>query len=388
MFYFSFRNWWLMLRLSWAAERGRARRMALVLVLLVIPPLALLQALCFALDNILFPGLHRVEIKQPVFILGHARSGTTLLHRLLVSDPDRFSYFKAWEMAFPSLLSRRLLQSLATADRLFLGGRVGRAVLRGERGLVDPATGVHATGLRSPEEDDFVAALSCASGFWMVLFPFMAELDVYHVDRWPDRRRRRLLGYYRACLRRQLYAAGPGHVHCSKNPTFAGRVESLVEVFPDARFVVPLRDPAEAIPSLLRLIKGSLARAGWSREQRERSLRALTGISFASYRDPLAALDRHPDTLRSLVDYNELVASPLATVEKVYGELGMEITQEYRDWLGDGEQRVRGHEAVHDYSLQEFGLTPARLEEELGELYQRFGWVAPSADAPSEQPSE
>jgi len=130
VFYFSFRNWWLMLRLSWAAERGRARRMALVLVLFVIPPLALLQALCFTLDNILFPGLRRVEIKQPVFILGHARSGTTLLHRLLVSDPDRFSYFKAWEMAFPSLLSRRLLQSLVTADRLLLGGRVGRYFAR------------------------------------------------------------------------------------------------------------------------------------------------------------------------------------------------------------------------------------------------------------------
>jgi hypothetical protein len=49
---------------------------------------------------------------------------------------------------------------------------------------------------------------------------------------------------------------------------------------------------------------------------------------------------------------------------------------------------VRGHEPDHVYSLQEFGLTPARLEEELGELYQRFGWVAPRADAPSEQPGE
>jgi hypothetical protein len=222
----------------------------------------------------------------------------------------------------------------------------------------------------------------------MVLFPFMAELDFYHVDHWPPRRRRRLLRYYRACLRRQLYAAGPEHVHCSKNPTFAGRVESLVEFFPDARFVVLLRDPAEAIPSLLRLIKGSLARAGWGREQRERSLRALVDISFASYRDPLAALDRTPDTLRSLVDYRELVASPLATVEKVYGELGMEMNDEYRKLLAAGEQRVRGHEPDHVYSLQEFGLTPARLEEELGELYQRFGWVAPRADAPSEQPGE
>ena len=72
----------------------------------------------------------------------------------------------------------------------------------------------------------------------------------------------------------------------------------------------------------------------------------------------------------------------------MYGELGMEMNDEYRKLLAAGEQRVRGHEPDHVYSLQEFGLTPARLEEELGELYQRFGWVAPRADAPSEQPGE
>ena len=73
----------------------------------VVPSVATFHALCFFLDPILFPGLRRVEVRTPVFIVGHARSGTTLLHRLLSKDAARFSAFLLYELFFPSLLQKK-----------------------------------------------------------------------------------------------------------------------------------------------------------------------------------------------------------------------------------------------------------------------------------------
>jgi len=68
------------------------------------------------------------------------------------------------------------------------------------------------------------------------------------------------MNFYKECVRRQLYMNGGERIHLSKNPTFCGRVESLLEVFPDARFVVLYRNPQETIPSLLKLMKFSWKR--------------------------------------------------------------------------------------------------------------------------------
>ncbi|HVH06268.1 MAG TPA: sulfotransferase, partial [Myxococcota bacterium] len=81
-FYFDFATWRRMVRLA-VRETGRRRRKLLVRLLVTVPAVASFHALCFLLDGLLFPGLHRVRVTTPVFVLGHARSGTTLVHRLM-----------------------------------------------------------------------------------------------------------------------------------------------------------------------------------------------------------------------------------------------------------------------------------------------------------------
>ena len=40
------------------------------------------------------------EVREPIFVLGHWRSGTTLLHNLLVTDPQ-FAFPNAFETSNP-----------------------------------------------------------------------------------------------------------------------------------------------------------------------------------------------------------------------------------------------------------------------------------------------
>ena len=86
LFHFDFANYFRMLRLAWREKNPRARRVYLTKLLFWIPPVAAFHAVCFFLDGILFPGLRRTGVRTPVFMVGHARSGTTLLHRLLCKD--------------------------------------------------------------------------------------------------------------------------------------------------------------------------------------------------------------------------------------------------------------------------------------------------------------
>ena len=86
------------------------------------------------------------------------------------------------------------------------------------------------------EEDDIVLYWSMAAGFWITKMPYMGDLDFYYMNDWPARKRRRYNDFYRECVKRQLYLNGADKVHLSKNPTFSGKIESLIETFPDARF--------------------------------------------------------------------------------------------------------------------------------------------------------
>ena len=374
MFYFDFSTWRRMLRLAWRETNARNRTRLLLTLLFQVPAIAAFHAVCFALDPVLFPSLRRTAIRTPVFILGHARSGTTLLLRLMSRDADRFSAFLLYELFFPSLLQKRAIRFFARCDARFLGGATERRIRSWEERKFGKTRHMHAMGLSEPEEDDGILTHSCASGAWIVRLPYLGELDFYHLDERPERERRRLMNFYRECVRRQLCLNGGDKIHLSKNPIFAGRVESLIEAFPDARFVVPFRNPYETIPSLLKLMKVAWRMRRWSDDEMQRSLQVLAEQSFHTYRYPLEVLARHPETLHAIVDYTALVAQPGKVVEGVYASLGLPLTPAYERVLGEEAQKARRHETSHAYDLAEFGLSADAIRAELADLFDRFHW--------------
>jgi len=373
-FHFDFETYFRMLRLARAEQNAAGRRRLYFILLVLIPIVSGFHAVCFFLDYLIFPGLRRVDVRTPVFIVGHARSGTTLLHRLMTKDEERFSYFLLYELFLPSLLQKKLVRSLAACDRRWLGGRLERRITEWDRRKFAATQDIHATGLTAAEEDDFVHTFSCASGFWIVLLPYMGLLDFYYVDERPARKREALLGFYRECVKRQLYLNGRNKIHLSKNPTFSGRVESLIETFPDARIVVLMRNPYETIPSLLKLMKRSWRMRKWDEAQMNRSLRALAEQSFHTYRYPLDVLACHPEVRHAIVDYRDLVAEPTRTVERLYEQIGFPMSPGYRDVLAAEEKKAKAHETTHRYSLEEFGLRADEIHAALRDLFEQYEW--------------
>jgi hypothetical protein len=385
---FDLRTYLLMFRLAFA-ERPRGPRLVLLLALAAgIPLVAAFHALCMALDRLLFPGFRRIEVREPVFVIGHARSGTSLLHELLARDAERFSTFLTYELFLPSILQKKGVRALGRADRAWLGGAIERRIRAFEDRAFARGREMHPMSLTRPEEDEFLFAASCASGVWVLLFPYWRELQsLYYTDAMPARRRRRLMRFYRGCVQRQLYLNGPHKLHLSKNPTFCGKLESLIEAFPDARFVVCMRTPYDTIPSLLKLVTRNWKAAHCSPARMEDSRRVLAEQSFHSYRYPLEVLARHPATRHAIVDYRALVEQPKRTVEAVYRDLGLALSPATERALAEEETRSRSHRAEHVYSLGEFGLEPGEIRARLGDLFERYGWDPEPPPAP-QRPSE
>lgn len=382
---FDVRTYLRMFRLAFA-ERPRGGRLALLVALaLALPLLAAFHAVCMALDVLLFPGFRRVRVRAPVFIIGHARSGTSLLHELMSRDEAQFSTFLTWELFLPALVQRKAVHAAAALDRRLLGGALARRVRALEDRAFARGREMHPMSLTRPEEDEFLFAATCASGVWVLLFPYWRELqDLYYTDEMPARRRRRLMRFYRGCVQRQLWLNGPHKTHLSKNPTFCGKVESLIEAFPDARFVVCQRTPYDTIPSLLKLMTRNWKAARCRPERIEDSRRVLAEQSFHTYRYPLEVLRRRPATHWTEVDYRALVDAPKRTVEGVYAALALPLSPAYEKALEAEEARSRAHRAEHVYSLGEFGLQPGEIRARLADLFERYGWPAEPPPAPAQ----
>ncbi|TVQ91813.1 MAG: sulfotransferase [Chromatiaceae bacterium] len=343
-----------------------------LVMLLFLPVFALVQGLHwlgFLLDDILFRGWRRVEIREPLFVLGVPRSGTTSLHQVLAQDPN-LTTFRTWECLFaPSVTERRCWLALAALDRR-LGRPAARLLGWLERRIFAGLDAVHPMGLMTPEEDYFalMPILSC----FILALPFPAFTHIWRVGA-GDRdlaadERRRLLDFYADCLRRHLYVHGPERRLLSKNAAFAPLAMGLAARFPDARFIVCLRDPQETVPSQLSSIRGGLAFFGVPADSAPVRARLLDQLAF--YYENLDRLRcALPPERHAAIGMPDLRGGLAATLTGVYGQLRLPVVPAFAAALAAADGQARGYRSGHRYSLTEFGLTPAAIRNRFAGAY-------------------
>ncbi len=375
--YFNLDYYFTMIRRVWGKKHWKGRRKLLFRLLVLVPLIYLFHSLFFFLDKIVFPGLWFQKVDQPIFIIGHARSGTTLLQRLMSQDRDRFSYFVYWEMFFPSLLERKLIRGMGILDRVLLNSYLFKRLQAWDEKTLGKLE-MHEMGLWVPEEDDFVNTTSFFSGYWQIQVPMMDEMDVFHLDRKPAGLRRRMMRSYKECLRRQLYLQGGNKIHLSKNPFYCGRVQTLIDTFPDCRIIINMRDPMECVPSILKLMVLNYKLNGWTEEDYLESTRIIRDMAYDFFRLPKEVLARNPQVPQMVVDYRELTAQPRATIEKIYETLGLEITEQFRTVLEEQDEKARKHEkrGNYSYSADDYGFSMVDAIRELPEFYAQYQWAS------------
>jgi omega-hydroxy-beta-dihydromenaquinone-9 sulfotransferase len=372
---FDFASWWLILRRIVAEPFRFRRKLFLYGVFAGLSLVSVGGFLGLALDHVFFPGFRKVEVRRPIFIVGNGRSGTTHMHRLLAGDARRFTWFRTYEMLMPSIVQRKLLWALAALDRRLLGGALARRLRVAEDEAFEDVRGKHNWRLDGPEEDDFLLFNNWSSASLVFPFNYPELIEQLYGDRQSKLSRRRQFRFYRGLIRRQLHLYGAERIHCCKSPSFTMKIRALREYFPDARFILMLRHPAESIPSLVDLMSWYWRGFGSPPELALAAAKALAEANVDNYRSMAELALELPTEQQFVVDYEALCRDPKAVVEAIYARFGLEIEPAYDAFLERERVAAKGFVSGHDYDPEGQGPGRARLHRELAPLYARFGWA-------------
>lgn len=177
----------------------------------------------------------RAEVKPPVFILGHWRSGTTLLHNLLTLD-EQFTFPNLYHAVFPThfLVTEKAISSLT------------KNLLPSSR----PMDNMKAAW-DLPQEDEFALLNLCLLSPYMMLgfqgnrrhvyerFFSLEDASPKEVELW----KKTLLRFMKKVTIREDKPI------VMKSPSHTMKVPTILEMFPDARFIYIYRNPYNVVRS-------------------------------------------------------------------------------------------------------------------------------------------
>lgn len=178
--------------------------------------------------------------QAPIFIIGHYRSGTTFLHQLLALD-GQFGYFTNVDTLFPYLphwLEKRVKKYLQwMADKLQVEYfHLNKVKLQ----------------VNDPMEEDMcmISHGLSHSAYWGYLF---ASKAAYYLDRFiffnHEKDKQAWKESYLYQLKKMTLKCG-GKQLILKNPPNTGRIRTLLEMFPQARFIYLHRHPYQIFYSM------------------------------------------------------------------------------------------------------------------------------------------
>ncbi len=324
------------------------------------------------LDHVLYPGFKRVRPTAPVFVVAPARSGTTLLYNLLASDPQ-FVGALLYRSLFPALSFRRAIRALGAR----LGEERSQEILAKMHRDLEQADSVHRTRVNELEEDGPFFEQRLASPFSMRFFPYWsgmqrrAQLD----DCAPAARRGVLKGYY-AMVQRVLYDS-PERTYLAKAVCSAGRIASLLELFPDARMIHIVRHPFKVIPSALHMhwVMSNIGVAPSKRPDLYSSVfthEYFEGLLF-NYQRLLEWERRLPPARWLTLRFEGLIADPRGTVDQVYQHFGIERGAAAERAIAAACARASRHRArSKPPTLAQFGLSRAYIRARLRDVFEAY----------------
>ncbi|MCA9174011.1 MAG: sulfotransferase [Planctomycetales bacterium] len=254
--------------------------------------------------------------RPPVFIIGHWRSGTTMLHELMVCD-ERFNFPTTYQCIAP----HHFLLSHWWATRLLW------FLVPKQRPMDNMKAGMHL-----PQEDEFALMnLGCPSPYRRMAFPNESPVDLEYLDM-EDIGSRPLADWAHSLLwfAKTLSYFRKGQL-VFKSPTHTGRVKVLAKLFPGAKFIHIARHPYSLFPSTMRLwraldtVQGlQLPKAEQDEADRQRRedyvLQCLERM-YASFDEQCSRL---AEDQFFEVRYEDLVQHPESTLASIYETLGLE----------------------------------------------------------------
>jgi hypothetical protein len=316
-----------------------------------------------AADRKRIPAIADEKIERPIFVIGFARTGTTLIHSLLAEDPNARAPLW-WHTHDPSpppgevpVVPERIEYTARELDRLvaLTPGLLTMHPYWDKRGhcLI---------------EDEEIFTLDFQNAYPTLLYRMPALAMILDAGN-----ARQAYGFHRQFLQHLQWNQPPGH-WVVKGIYHQFVLEELFEAYPDALCIWPHRDPLEVHPSTMAItavLYGAIT--NWQMDFSELGPAFVQGIAqsvAAAIESPLV------DDPRILhVDFRELTRDPIAIVRKAYGAWGLDYSQDFEArmtaWLADPANAPDRY-GRYRYTMEPYGLTAEMIETAFEGYSRRF----------------
>jgi len=309
------------------------------------------------------PEILDIPVEAPIIVAGLARTGTTMVHRLIAKDPAIRS-LASWEAINPAPPKRKPWQK---KDPRFAQAA---AAARGLKYMSPGFFAIHPAEPDAPEEDVILLEQS-----FLTTTP-EAMMNVPTYSRWLEGQDH--VPAYQALKRMMQYLQWqrPGiGTHARwvlKTPHHQEYFDPLLEVFPNATIVHTHRDPLKTSPSFFSMVT-HLQMIFSDDVDPNRVASHWLGKIENMARRTMATRDRVKDKGFIDVSYYDLIKDPMPQVARIYEAAGLALTPEAQDAMEASRKVNKQHKyGRHKYSLADFGMTKDDVESRLTAYRARF----------------
>ncbi|MCG8686037.1 MAG: sulfotransferase [Desulfobacterales bacterium] len=304
------------------------------------------------------------KIKEPVFVIGLPRSGTTILQTLLALDPSA-RFLRNFETTGPICPPPELLpSSVDPRPGIFHEAMEGMfSVAPGLKGINGINFMAHGTAeCQNLTAHEFVHMGWSAGSSLFSHGNWVGDCNMVQAYKWHKK------------ILQVLQWKLPNERWVLKAPMHLFGVEALIDIYPDAKIVFTHRDPIDAMVSGISMVyhwtnftagqADKQAILDWYPKLWAQGLkRALL------YRKKLA-----PDQGLDIF-HQEMSADPIKTVEKIYNHFRIPLLEgakkRMQTWMRDNPRSKFGN---HECTLNEFGIEPQQIKEIFDFYYDQYGW--------------
>ena len=320
----------------------------------------LINRLRFEEDLKKFPEILDQEIIAPIVIVGLPRTGSTMTHRLLASDPNHTAMLW-WEGRYPALLPGEKRGDIEA--RMELGKAEVDAVVAASPEALD----IHPWDYKGADEEILLLEHNFLS---TVPESFMA-LPSY--SEWIEEQDHTLAYEDLKKFIQYLQWQNPGREKkrwVLKSPHHLGFIDKMISVFPDAKIIQTHRDPIKTVPSfcsmcanLFEPLTTNFDKVFIGKHWSNKLTRALNHCMNIS--------EQHPDNFLDL-EFLNMIKDPIDEMKKIYEFIGEPFGEKTEVAMEAWREENKHEMGAHKYSLEEYDLTESQINDNFAKYQQKY----------------
>ncbi len=304
-------------------------------------------------EKVYGPRYENVEIQPPIFILGHWRSGTTLLHSLLALD-KHFAYPNTFQISYPHTCLYREMGMREYMKRIK------------DASFKRPMDNIEVQFDSPAEDENAIAIMGLKSPILTWTFPkneaFYARYHTFKdapkedFEAWKNA----LIKFYKKLTWRYKRPL------ILKSPVHTARVKILLDLFPDAKFIHIYRNPFRVFQSTRFLYHSLIPLASLQKPPVDQFDSAIIRNYKTIYDAYLEEKKLIPEGRLVEIPFETFVKDKMAGLKKIYDELSIphfdEIQPKFEDYLN----------SISGYKKNEHQPIPHNVKEQLKKEWAKF----------------